>query len=290
LGRIFKFGTMNKTLFAVVAIFFAITATAQDIVILKNGDEIKAKVESVSKTEITYYRQDAPEGPIYSVPASDVFMIKYQNGTKDIFNDSTAAYEYPYPSVSKTYAVGDWFDESGVTGIVFYVDDSGAHGLVMYPENYQWTVKKPKDMSYSSDYANFGAVSYDDGYLNLMALKQWAIANGKDFEQYFPQASHVEKLGPGWYIPAANEVFHIVLAFNGGQVAKSDNEARKRFNNTLKSHGGKKIDSGNRVVSSTEYAYGEYICVNMEHGTFAMPKKVHGLFTVFGIIRPVHKF
>lgn len=235
-----------------MAILCTIGAYAQDIITLKNGNEIEARVESV--------------------------------------NTAAVSYDYPYPEVSKTYAVGDWFDESGISGIVIYVDETGSHGLVMYPKNHHVSKGSPKETGYSLDFGSFGATSYDDGYLNHLAMKMWAEANDMEFNQFFPRASYVEQLGAGWYMPACNEVFQIVLAYNGGQIAHADKEARKRFNNTLKANGGKKLDSGTRLASSTEYSYGQYISVNMEDGSFATPRKVHGPFTVGGTVRPIHKF
>jgi len=39
---------------------------------------------------IKYKKADNPEGPVYSIPRSDLMMIKYANGTKDIFvNEET---------------------------------------------------------------------------------------------------------------------------------------------------------------------------------------------------------
>lgn len=271
--------------------FCASYGFAQDIIILKNGSEIEAKVENISSSEISYLRKDSPNGPIYSLNIGDIFMIKYENGTKDLFGDnSSLSYDYPYPIVSKSYAVGDWFDESGIKGIVVYVDESGRHGLVMYPKNHQKDGWKPKETSYSREHHDFGANNPDDGYLNLLAQKQWAENNGKDFNYFFPQASYVEQLGQGWYIPSKNEVILIALAYNGGQLSKANKEARKKFNETLKSHGGKKINWSHRIASSTEYALGEYISILIEDGSFVTPSKVHGPLTTFGYIRPVHKF
>jgi len=59
----------------------------QDVIIFKNGDEIKVKVIEVLPDFIKYNKWDNLEGPIYTSYKSEVFMIKYQNGTKDIFND-----------------------------------------------------------------------------------------------------------------------------------------------------------------------------------------------------------
>jgi hypothetical protein len=57
---------------------------AQDIIIKKNGDEINAKVLEAGTTEIKYKRFDNIDGPVYTIDKSDVFMIKYADGTKTI--------------------------------------------------------------------------------------------------------------------------------------------------------------------------------------------------------------
>lgn len=61
---------------------------AQDIIILKNGDEIKSKVTKVGKMEIDYKKWSNLNGPDYTIEKSDVFLIKYQNGEKDIISDN----------------------------------------------------------------------------------------------------------------------------------------------------------------------------------------------------------
>ncbi|MBO7572352.1 MAG: hypothetical protein J6T48_09395 [Bacteroidales bacterium] len=73
--------------------FFAV---AQDVITLKSGDEIQAKVTEVGQSEIKYKRFDNPDGPVYSIGKGEVFMIKYENGSKDIIK-----YEEPVQSTSK---------------------------------------------------------------------------------------------------------------------------------------------------------------------------------------------
>ena len=58
----------------------------QDNIILKNGSEIRAKVLEVSPGQIKYRRQDNPDGPLYTTGTSDVLLINYANGTKDVLN------------------------------------------------------------------------------------------------------------------------------------------------------------------------------------------------------------
>ena len=78
-----------KILFLVLFIA-AFGASAQDLIILRNNTNIKAKVLEVAITEIKYKKFDNLEGPVYSILKSEVFMIKYANGTTDIFTEPAA--------------------------------------------------------------------------------------------------------------------------------------------------------------------------------------------------------
>ena len=53
----------------------------------KNGDEIKSKVTEVGTSEVKYRKFESPTGPIYVIKKADVFMIKYEDGTKDVFSN-----------------------------------------------------------------------------------------------------------------------------------------------------------------------------------------------------------
>jgi hypothetical protein len=59
---------------------------AQDIITKKNGDDVKSKVIEITFTEIKYKRFDNLEGPIFTLPKSEILIIRYENGSKDIFN------------------------------------------------------------------------------------------------------------------------------------------------------------------------------------------------------------
>jgi hypothetical protein len=59
---------------------------AYDVILFRNGDEIKAKVEEIGTTEIKYKKIDNPNGPVITVLKSDVFKITYSNGTNEVFN------------------------------------------------------------------------------------------------------------------------------------------------------------------------------------------------------------
>ena len=56
-----------------------------DLIILNNGEEIMSKVVLITREEIKYKKCDKLDGPSYPLKKSDVHMIRYPNGTQDIF-------------------------------------------------------------------------------------------------------------------------------------------------------------------------------------------------------------
>jgi hypothetical protein len=59
---------------------------ATDIIITKKGDEIDATVEEITSDLIRYRKASQPDGPLRNLPISDVFMVKYKDGTKEVFD------------------------------------------------------------------------------------------------------------------------------------------------------------------------------------------------------------
>lgn len=56
-----------------------------DIIVKRTGDEIAARVEEVGTELVKYRRADNLQGPLFSILKSEVFMIRYANGTRDVF-------------------------------------------------------------------------------------------------------------------------------------------------------------------------------------------------------------
>jgi len=63
---------------------------AQDIITMRNGDEIRAKVTELTPTEIRYKRFENLEGPTVVARRAEVFAITYENGTRELINPVTA--------------------------------------------------------------------------------------------------------------------------------------------------------------------------------------------------------
>lgn len=75
-------------------LFTALTANlsfAQDLITKKSGEDVKAKVIEVTTTEIKYKKTENLNGPLFTILKSDVFSVRYENGSKDVFNDSNTS-------------------------------------------------------------------------------------------------------------------------------------------------------------------------------------------------------
>lgn len=91
---------------------------AQDTIVMSNGDEIQAKVTGVTSDKITYQRYDNLSGPAYTTEKSEIFMVKYENGTKDVFGvNSTATTRREFPTVR--------FQGYAMAGTIFNADAFG---------------------------------------------------------------------------------------------------------------------------------------------------------------------
>ena len=74
---------MKKLL--IILLCLPIIGFGQDNILLQNGEEILSKVIEVNQDLIKYKKYANLEGPTYSIDKADVFMIRYENGEKDIF-------------------------------------------------------------------------------------------------------------------------------------------------------------------------------------------------------------
>jgi hypothetical protein len=81
---------VKKTFLLFVA--FCISAAsvfAQDVITLKNGEDIEALVQEIGEVDVKYKKFDNPNGPNYTLKKAEIFMIRYANGSKDVFVDNT---------------------------------------------------------------------------------------------------------------------------------------------------------------------------------------------------------
>ena len=82
----------KRILFQAAFMLLSTTVSAQDVIVKKNGEEIRAKVEEVGEQSIRYRKFTNLTGPVYSIARGEV-IIRYESGAKDIITplDRSAA-------------------------------------------------------------------------------------------------------------------------------------------------------------------------------------------------------
>lgn len=93
----------KKVTTLICAVSISTLAASQDVITFKNGNEKRVKVLEVSPTEVKYKSYDNLEGPLYNDQKSSIFMIKYENGLKDVFGVEPK----PGDSIPKTPTISD---------------------------------------------------------------------------------------------------------------------------------------------------------------------------------------
>jgi hypothetical protein len=89
MSREIKNTNMKTISICLIATFFAFNSLfSQDVLTKKSGEDIQAKVLEVTTTEVKYKKFDNLNGPIFSILKSDLLLIRYENGSKDIFTDN----------------------------------------------------------------------------------------------------------------------------------------------------------------------------------------------------------
>ena len=78
---------MKKIILIALCLSSSIITFSQDILTKKNGEDIKVKVIEINQTDIKYKKSDNPSGPTFVISKSDAMMIRYEDGSKDIFNE-----------------------------------------------------------------------------------------------------------------------------------------------------------------------------------------------------------
>lgn len=246
-------------------------AVAQDLIVRTDSTRIEARVTEVSPETVRYKRFSNPDGPTYVLPVAGIDYIRYANGETDRFRQpaapapaSDAPVAAPTPASAtasapaapaalpvqyelKRYAVGDYYDFNGVKGVVCKVTEDGLHGMVVSLDEVMipWSVFRKPDLR------TVGAVDRTDGRVNMQTVARYIAENGLSWDD-FPAFKWCREQGEGWYLPAIDEVLAIGNNFNGGTRMHYDRQARNRFNDALKEHGGKRMDRLVYYFSSTE--------------------------------------
>ena len=91
---------MKRLLLAAILLLAALLArpaAAQDLLTRRDGTEVLVKVLEITPDLVKYRRFDNPDGPLISVRKTDVFRLKYANGTQEILTPLAPGAALPTP-------------------------------------------------------------------------------------------------------------------------------------------------------------------------------------------------
>lgn len=164
--------------------FFVISTISysQDIIFLRNGQEIEAKVIEILPNLIKYNKWTNQNGPMYSIDKSEVFMIKYTDGSKDVFQEE---------NIAKTTNSIDFSEETKKEQALMKVK---AYVLNQLKETPLQLIEFRKTNGYSAN--TFEGNIYTI-YIEVKAClksKGWLIGNG--LVGYWHNSFHVYKTEP----------------------------------------------------------------------------------------------
>lgn len=168
-------------------------------------------------------------------------------------------------SASTTYALGDFYNQNGLKGIVVKVDASGMHGTIM-------SLESSKDFWISDNDFKFETNAFyeDDGMKNMDAIEAY-VNSGKATWANFPLFNWARSLGNGWYIPSKNEALEIWVNMNGGNDAYSWTRSRfikndfEKFDASQRKFGGSPLVD-NRLYIGTNEPYTWYTSTEGDGG------------------------
>ncbi|EJF08552.1 hypothetical protein [Pontibacter sp. BAB1700] len=81
---------MNKVLLLILFLSIQQALLAQDIIVKVSGEEIPARVQEITLHDVLYQHPDSSQGVIWRLPKTEVFMVKFENGTKEVFEQHLA--------------------------------------------------------------------------------------------------------------------------------------------------------------------------------------------------------
>jgi hypothetical protein len=69
----------------------AVPSDSCDEIIMRSGDILSGKIIELNPTQVKYKKCDYLTGPMVVINKEDVFMLRYSNGSKEVFNQTKSA-------------------------------------------------------------------------------------------------------------------------------------------------------------------------------------------------------
>ncbi len=87
--------TINRLLrgmLIAISLLALMPANSQDLLVLRNGEEMEVFITDISKRTVTYKRAYSSNNQLYNIDKEKLFMIKWENGEKSVFDKQKTEY------------------------------------------------------------------------------------------------------------------------------------------------------------------------------------------------------
>ena len=101
-----------------------------DLMILKNGEELNVKVTEIGEELVRYKMCNNLDGPIFTKRVSEIFMIKYPNGTKTVLKSVTESEPSTISPNSNSHKPSDRRREASTTPEAKTIPFATAFGFI----------------------------------------------------------------------------------------------------------------------------------------------------------------
>ena len=75
---------MKRFALIIAAMLIGYAAFAQDIITMRDGKEIRARITAIGTDTITYTLYDEDNGIAYTMMKADAVLIRYENGRSEV--------------------------------------------------------------------------------------------------------------------------------------------------------------------------------------------------------------
>jgi hypothetical protein len=213
----------RKFLFLFAGILFVLTASAQDVIKMKDGKEIQAKISEITQDEIKYKNFDYQDGPTFTINKSDVSTITYANG----MTEEVKATSKPAQATSSEESGSFWnptlYTNQHVAALSPYVDLGGfimSGGKIGIEARWRRLAASVAFKTGPSKFYWTLGGEYDDGSYDLESLSGSGVATGFKVLLPSPNKNTVAHVG------IVNEITNIKYVFSkysSGRVSDSWN-------------------------------------------------------------------
>ena len=118
---------MKRSLLLLLAFTSSFNLFSQDIIVKKDGEEIKSKIIEIGIDNVKFKKFDNLEGPDYVLPKYDIVFVKFANGIKEVFNveksnkTSQEVRKGPHMGMHLTPGIGKLSGESSKMGFSYNI-------------------------------------------------------------------------------------------------------------------------------------------------------------------------